>query len=80
MCQGGDIVRGDGSGGDSIYGGKFNDEAAGLKRKHSGMFIVSSPGLLPAGRQVSCISESQPDSNMPLNKVPRHCAHREAVL
>jgi hypothetical protein len=29
-------VRGDGSGGDSIYGGKFNDEKTGLKYKHPG--------------------------------------------
>ncbi|GFR48516.1 hypothetical protein Agub_g10410, partial [Astrephomene gubernaculifera] len=35
-CQGGDIVRGDGSGGDSIYGGQFNDEKPGLKLKHEG--------------------------------------------
>ncbi|OBZ76806.1 Peptidyl-prolyl cis-trans isomerase cyp5 [Grifola frondosa] len=26
IAQGGDITRGDGSGGESIYGGKFNDE------------------------------------------------------
>ncbi len=34
VCQGGDIVKGDGSGGDSIYGGSFNDEKPGLKLKH----------------------------------------------
>jgi cyclophilin family peptidyl-prolyl cis-trans isomerase len=28
-------VKGDGSSGDSIYGGRFNDEKAGLKLKHS---------------------------------------------
>ncbi|KAI8989079.1 cyclophilin-like domain-containing protein [Trametes punicea] len=33
VAQGGDITRGDGSGGESIYGGKFNDEKAGLKKK-----------------------------------------------
>ncbi|KZT64470.1 hypothetical protein DAEQUDRAFT_747452 [Daedalea quercina L-15889] len=33
VAQGGDITRGDGSGGESIYGGKFNDEKDGLKRK-----------------------------------------------
>ncbi len=33
IAQGGDILRGDGSGGDSIYGGKFNDEKEGLKLK-----------------------------------------------
>ncbi|KDQ60411.1 hypothetical protein JAAARDRAFT_126212 [Jaapia argillacea MUCL 33604] len=33
VAQGGDITRGDGSGGESIYGGKFNDEKDGLKTK-----------------------------------------------
>ncbi|GLI64847.1 hypothetical protein VaNZ11_008230, partial [Volvox africanus] len=40
-CQGGDIVRGDGSGGDSIYGGQFNDEKPGLKIKHDGPGVLS---------------------------------------
>ncbi|GLC33065.1 Peptidyl-prolyl cis-trans isomerase 7 [Pleodorina starrii] len=40
-CQGGDIVRGDGSGGDSIYGGQFNDEKPGLKLKHDGPGVLS---------------------------------------
>lgn len=31
VLQGGDFVKGDGSAGDSIYGGKFNDEKPGLK-------------------------------------------------
>ncbi|KAI8086405.1 cyclophilin [Halteromyces radiatus] len=30
MIQGGDVTRDDGSGGDSIYSGKFNDEKTGL--------------------------------------------------
>ena len=34
-------VAGDGSGGDSIYGGKFNDEKAGLKRKHDMEGVVA---------------------------------------
>eukprot|EP00198_Chlamydomonas_reinhardtii_P000963 XP_001690298.1 peptidyl-prolyl cis-trans isomerase, cyclophilin-type [Chlamydomonas reinhardtii] len=40
-CQGGDIVRGDGSGGDSIYGGQFNDEKPGLKFKHDAPGVLS---------------------------------------
>ena len=32
---------GDGSGGDSIYGGKFNDEKNGLKAKHDKLGIVA---------------------------------------
>ncbi|KAJ3020740.1 hypothetical protein HKX48_000270 [Thoreauomyces humboldtii] len=31
IAQGGDITRGDGSGGDSVYGGTFNDEKEGMK-------------------------------------------------
>ena len=41
VCQGGDIVKGDGSGGDSIYGGSFNDEKGGLQKKHSCAGILS---------------------------------------
>ncbi|KAK9828218.1 hypothetical protein WJX74_003885 [Apatococcus lobatus] len=41
VCQGGDIVQGDGSGGDSIYGGKFNDDKAALKLKHGSIGAVS---------------------------------------
>jgi cyclophilin family peptidyl-prolyl cis-trans isomerase len=32
---------GDGSGGDSIFGGKFNDEKPGLKLKHDAAGILS---------------------------------------
>lgn len=40
VMQGGDFVRGDGSGADSIYGGYFNDEKGGLALKHD------RPGIL----------------------------------
>lgn len=35
------VIAGDGSGGDSIYNGKFNDEKAGLKLKHDAAGILS---------------------------------------
>ena len=35
------LLTGDGSGGDSIYGGKFNDEKPGLKLKHDAPGILS---------------------------------------
>ncbi|EGB07157.1 hypothetical protein AURANDRAFT_16055, partial [Aureococcus anophagefferens] len=34
VVQGGDIVKGNGSGGASVFGKKFKDEAKGLKLKH----------------------------------------------
>lgn len=40
-------VPGDGSGGESIYGGKFNDEKAGLKLKHDGPGVV---GMANSGK------------------------------
>jgi len=46
LCQGGDITRGDGSGGESIYGKPFNDEKEGLKLKFdtSGLLAMANSG------------------------------------
>lgn len=45
IVQGGDITRGDGSGGESIYGGRFNDEKEGLKKKmHRGVLAMANSG------------------------------------
>mmetsp|Transcript_4909 Transcript_4909/g.10541 ORF Transcript_4909/g.10541 Transcript_4909/m.10541 type:complete len:240 (-) Transcript_4909:762-1481(-) len=52
-CQGGDVVKGDGSGGDSIYNGKFNDEKAGLQKKHDG------PGVLAMANSGKNTNSSQ---------------------
>lgn len=40
VAQGGDVVRGDGSGAESVWGGKFKDEPAALKRKHDAVGVV----------------------------------------
>jgi len=45
VAQGGDVTRGDGSGGESIYGGKFADEKQGLKTKpHKGSLAMANSG------------------------------------
>ena len=41
QCQGGDFEKRNGSGGESIYGGKFKDEPAGLKLKHRNKHLLS---------------------------------------
>eukprot|EP00899_Mesostigma_viride_P020844 jgi/Mesvir1/28761/Mv19728-RA.1 len=47
VVQGGDFVRGDGSGGESIWGGKFKDEKGGLKRTHDAVGVV---GMANSGK------------------------------
>ncbi|KAG0741703.1 hypothetical protein G6F57_003683 [Rhizopus arrhizus] len=46
VVQGGDVTRGDGSGGDSIYNGKFNDEKPGLAKKfdRKGLVAMANSG------------------------------------
>lgn len=42
MIQGGDFTAGNGTGGESIYGEKFEDEA--FERKHEKPFLLSMVG------------------------------------
>ncbi len=52
---GGDITRGDGSGGESIYGRKFKDEKEGLKLAHKEIGILA---MANSGQFLSSLSLS----------------------
>ena len=53
MVQGGDFVRGDGTGRTSVYGDRFDDEPAGLALRHAGagMLAMANSGAHTNGCQ-----------------------------